>query len=663
MKRCPDCRRDYYDDSLLYCLDDGAALLEGPSSGNERTTAFLPVTSFEESPTITLGPKSSDPASTSPVVAARPRGRGLWIFAALGAVVLAVVGFGVYNFSRKQAARTVTGPLQIERLTTNGQATSAAISPDGKYVIYGQDEGGKDSLWLRQVATGSNVQIFPAEEDAFYWGLAFSPDSNFINFIRAEFEKNVEWGLEQMPVLGGAQKRLVNAEGGISYSPDGKQFAFTRDEFPTDAETSLMVANADGSGERAVASRRKPEVFRTRRVAPAWSPDGKTIAAIVSDESTLVQNPQVMEFDVTGGSGRLVKTQDWNFIGAIAWTADKSGLLVLGAAKASSSYEGQIWYFSYPDGEARRITTDLNNYNGLSLNADATTLVSVQSSELSNIWSVPDGDSSKAVQVRSGGTNQDGIEGLALAPDGKIVFRSKSSGRDDLWIMGADGSSPKQLTAVSGTNKTGANVLPFVSPDGRYIVYTAERDGLVNIWRMGIDGSSPTQLTKGNGDYQPSVSPDSRWVIYTAEAGGNSYLMKVSIDGGEPKKLREEFVRRAAVSPDGKWIASAYRKDSNSTWRYAVIPFDGGEPAKVFDLIGNKGIFRWSADSRSLYYLRDTKGGVTNIWTYDPEKGESKQVTDFKTETIYDFAWSRDGKQLVLSRGTVTSDVVLIKNF
>ena len=32
MKRCPDCRRDYYDDSLLYCLDDGSALLEGPGA-------------------------------------------------------------------------------------------------------------------------------------------------------------------------------------------------------------------------------------------------------------------------------------------------------------------------------------------------------------------------------------------------------------------------------------------------------------------------------------------------------------------------------------------------------------------------------------------------------------------------------------------------------
>src|SRR6476646_10837498 len=41
MKRCPECRRDYYDDSLLYCLDDGAALLEGPASSDEPATAVL----------------------------------------------------------------------------------------------------------------------------------------------------------------------------------------------------------------------------------------------------------------------------------------------------------------------------------------------------------------------------------------------------------------------------------------------------------------------------------------------------------------------------------------------------------------------------------------------------------------------------------------------
>ena len=41
MKRCPECRRDYYDETLLYCLDDGTELLEGPASADEQQTAFL----------------------------------------------------------------------------------------------------------------------------------------------------------------------------------------------------------------------------------------------------------------------------------------------------------------------------------------------------------------------------------------------------------------------------------------------------------------------------------------------------------------------------------------------------------------------------------------------------------------------------------------------
>jgi len=43
MKRCPECRRDYFDDSLSYCLDDGTPLLEGPSSGrsDEPATAMM----------------------------------------------------------------------------------------------------------------------------------------------------------------------------------------------------------------------------------------------------------------------------------------------------------------------------------------------------------------------------------------------------------------------------------------------------------------------------------------------------------------------------------------------------------------------------------------------------------------------------------------------
>jgi len=643
----------------MYCLDDGAALLEGPSSGNEHATAFLPHDSFEESPTRTIGVKDSIggrvSGSTSPEVTPR-QGRGkLWIFALLGAVILAVGGFAVYR-TWKPAEPQRSGPLQIEKLTTNGQANSAAISPDGKYVIYSVDEGGKDSLWLRQVATSSNVQIFQPEEDVYYWGLTFSPDSEYINFVRAEFEKNIGWGLKQMSVLGGPQKTLVDAEGGISYSPDGTQFAFLRDEFPTPEQSSLMVANADGTGERVVASRKKPEVFRARRVAPAWSPDGSSIAAIVSDESALVHKMQVAEFDVSGGQERPIATQEWKQITAIAWTGNKRGILVLGADKASSGFANQIWHFSYPDGPARRITTDLNHYLSLSLSADSQKLVTVQANEISNIWSGSGADLNRAVQVRSGGTNQEGIDGLAVAADGRIVFHSRASGAEDLWIMNPDGSSPKQLTSQSG-----ANFGPSVSSDGKYVIYTSERDGNVNIWRMGLDGSGAIQLTRSNNAYEPSVSADSRWVVYTSETAGNSHLWKVSIDGGEPARVTQAFAQVPEVSPDGKLIVCSYRNDENSTWRYAVIPFDGGEPIKVFDLIGKKGYFRWSPDSRSLYYLRDTKGGVTNLWSFTIDSGETKQITDFKTDAIFDFA--RSGDHFVYSRGTPTSDVVIIRNF
>jgi len=72
---------------------------------------------------------------------------------------------------------------------------------------------------------------------------------------------------------------------------------------------------------------------------------------------------------------------------------------------------------------------------------------------------------------------------------------------------------------------------------------------------------------------------------------------------------------------------------------------------------------RWSPDGRSLNYLRDTQGGVTNLWSLPLDDKPPKQLTEFKADQIYNFAWSPDGKQLVLARGTTTSDVLLIKDF
>ena len=71
--------------------------------------------------------------------------------------------------------------VSLNRLTTTGAAGSAAISDDGRYVAYVVTEGGKSGLWLRQVATTSNVAIVPAAEVQFH-GVTFSPDGNYIYY-------------------------------------------------------------------------------------------------------------------------------------------------------------------------------------------------------------------------------------------------------------------------------------------------------------------------------------------------------------------------------------------------------------------------------------------------------------------------------------------------
>ena len=79
----------------------------------------------------------------------------------------------------------------------------SAISPDGHYVVYALREGEKQGLNVRQVATGSDVQILPPDEVLIY-GLTFSPDANYIDFVRSEKNNPVNTFLYRIPTLGGS---------------------------------------------------------------------------------------------------------------------------------------------------------------------------------------------------------------------------------------------------------------------------------------------------------------------------------------------------------------------------------------------------------------------------------------------------------------------------
>ena len=179
---------------------------------------------------------------------------------------------------------------------------------------------------------------------------------------------------------------------------------------------------------------------------------------------------------------------------------------------------------------------------------------------------------------------------------------------------------------------------------------------------MDADGGNLKQLTSGTSELNPNITPDGKWIIYEKFENIGT-VWKVSIEGGTPVQLTSTLSYAATVSPrDGK-IAYFFNDAAASMLRkVAIISPDGGAPLKTFALPPTANILkmRFSPDGRALAFL-DSRGGGANIWTIALDgNGEPKPLTDFKTERIFDFAWSADGKQLVVIRGTDIRDAVLI---
>jgi Tol biopolymer transport system component len=581
--------------------------------------------------------------------------KGALVGLALLALLVAGLAFGIYKWvSRKQP--TSFESMKITKLTDTGKAGEAAISPDGKYVVHVKEDGGQQSLWVVHIATGSNVQIIaPAEVN--YGRMKFSPDGSYVYFIRRE-KNETNPALYQVPVLGGEPKKLnSHVDSPVTFSPDGKRIAFVRSQR---ADSLMMIANPDGTGEQTLARRIRPESFKTH--GPAWSPDGKVIvtSAVDVDEGGRTYQTFV-EIRADDGSVKPFGSQKWADTGQVSWLADGSGFIATGAEPGSTN--GQVYQISYPGGEVRKITNDLLSYYGNSMTADSGSILTVQKESTLNIWSAPDGDTGRAQQLTRGALKSEGAYGLQGTPGGKIVYWSWANTSPNLWIMNGDGGNPRQLT------NSGAG-LPSVSPDGRYIVYASQG----SLWRMDIDGGNPKQISNGTG--LPSVSPDGRWVVISTASLTEPRLMKVSIEGGEPVQITDYNSTNAAVSPDGKSIACLYREQADSPYKIAIVLFEGGQPTKLLDVPqgfntvviyspfgpSRPQILHWLPAGRSLAYIA-TRDGVSNIWSMPIAGGAPKQLTNFTSDQIAWFDLSRDGKPNLFSRGATTRDVVLISGF
>lgn len=581
-------------------------------------------------------------------------------------LTLLAVGSGLlFYWSGRQTAPFRR--IEISRLTNNGKVITAAISPDGRYVVYATTENsafieqqtvGKEALWLRQVASGTDTQIAPPTQ-VHYGGLTFSRDGNVLYVTQSEGKDRSPGTLYKLPVLGGVKKKIIGdiAVGWwffgnpVTLSPDGKQLAFLRDS-GTLNETELIVANEDGSQQRQLAARKWPNSFEG---TVAWSPDGSAIATAVDHSDASGKYAGLVEISVHGEGERSLTTKRWEWIADLVWAPDGRGLIANTAERDAGPT--QVEYISRRTGEVRKITGDPNYYHNLSVTADSRVLLTMQFEFSFDAWVAPFSDLDSARPITSHGRGDE----PAWSPDGRIVHWSYADG--NIWLIAADGSNPVQLTSNGGFDAS-----PRFSPDGRYIVFYSDRSGTPEMWRMDRNGDNPIPLTHTK--FLGSIggfSPDSKWVIYS-NRGDASGIWKISIDGGSPTRLNSVEAAALSVSPDGKSIAYSYKNHSaspperfaNPATSIAVMLLPDRAPGKIFQ-IPNLTSFRWTADGRALIYTKND-AGVDNFWSQPIAGGAPRRLSHFNDQTIDSFDLSRDGKSLVMSRGAARQDVVLIRD-
>jgi serine/threonine protein kinase/Tol biopolymer transport system component len=575
----------------------------------------------------------------------RRMGVAALLVAAVAATTLGIYWLFVRPPREKAIPRVPFHEMNISRLTTSGKITHAALSPDGKYVADVTSDAEGDSVWVRNIAAPTNMRIAGPAASEYVW-VTFAPDGDSVYYLALDRDKG-DTDLYRVPLLGGPPSKVAVDIGPVAFSPDGRRITFVSMD---KGESSLVVADADRRNGRKLATRRQPDLFRMTWNAPAWSPDGKTIAcqARLNEERGSYETILSVSLD---GTQKALTSRHWQHVGQPVWLANGSGLLV--TASESATTPEQVWYIALSNGETTRVTHDLNDYHDLSLAGNSRRLAVVQDQSVSSIWVAPNADAGRAQQIASDTSSS---EDVAWTPEGRIVYRSNVGDSAEIWVMNADGSNAKQVT--SGARVSGGLT---VSPDGHNIFFTSDRAGHFNIWRVDADGTNLKQLTSGQGEFYPQSTPDGHWIVFQ---GGDVYptLWKVPAAGGEVVEVARTRVLRPAVSPDGQMVAYDYLDSDLDKWGIGIVSFPGGSRVTRFDFppTVSSRFVRWSPDRQSIAFV-NSPGGVSDIWLQPISGGTAKQLTSFKAEEILAFDWSRDGRSLALVRGVKTSDVVLIE--
>ena len=590
-------------------------------------------------------------SNAQPATSAR---RGIASVAAAVAVVL-LAGVGYVLWSRQSAPvgadlRTLIQTAQVSQVTVTGNAWRPALSPDGKYVVYIRRAGADRSLRMRQLGTDRDVEIVAAEPGLNLHSATVTPDGSFIDFVRGSTTDTTLW---RVPFLGGSPRRFLDdVDSPLGWSPDGRHLAFVRADF--EGSSTLVVANADGTSARLVATRKLPRQFLSfgsrgtpsaqgASIHPAWSPDGRTIALLGFEPIEGVVTRQAIFVDVEMGSERTIPLRDESTGDGIEWL-DSSHLVV--SLEGANDAVSQIWLLSYPDAQWSRLTNDLTNYASFGISADRRSIVTTR-------W-----DYRVAISVLESGSNEpyDMVAAgpfvgsdMAWAGDRLLYgLLSPVNNHPAIWALRRGESNPQELIPNAYS--------PNATPDGKTIVFSRFENGRRGIWRADGEGRGAIEVGSSASD-RITVTPDGKQAFYLSLESGVQSAWSVPLDGGRPRPLTTSYAFQPVPSPDGQSLAFVALAEQGKSV-VAVCALPDCTSRRQLPLPRRPDALQWMPDGRGLAYATRS-----NIWAQPLNGGAPSQLTRFPEDEqrIEDFEWSADGRRLAFTRSRTTWDIVLFR--
>ncbi|MEP6900357.1 MAG: winged helix-turn-helix domain-containing protein [Actinomycetota bacterium] len=580
-----------------------------------------------------------------------------------GIILLATTGFFGFRVFRPRIASFFRAPVETIRfqsLTNTGNIYHPTISPDGNFAAYVK----KDNVYLKDIASNKEIKLEIPNVSAFSV-LQFSPDGNFIYFRPTSTLRN-DSSVLQVSRFGGETKLIAEKTwGSFGVSGDGKEIAFVRN-VAEQTKQFLIIKNLETGAERELASVDFPELFLFS-CSFSWSPDNRKIAYVV--ENFTARRTSLFVIDAESGQKEEVKTQRLRKFEQIAWLPDGETLI------ASANEGGKffhLWKIFYNSGDVQRITNGLNTYGRISISADGKKVLALQTAENSNLFVAGVENLNEQKQITFGNTNNIGQTTLRWAGEDKLIYVSYSEENpmSNLGAVNLADNGRQSLTTNTDFNCES----PTVSDDGKHIYFTTTQSPFVNAWRMDSSGGNLTQITDGKDGWRmnPQISQDGKYLYYIFRDREGGAIKRLSlVDKTEETILEKGAANPVAVlalAPDSSrltfmnWSNKVADDNDKTNFQFGVASIQNPSEIKFFDVKMVNQVIQMTADGKAFDYISWDEG-KTMIMRQSIEGGEPTEIFTLPKARIFNFAWSKSGKQLAISYGHQYKDAVMLTDF